>query len=92
MTKRNWTDNMLNAVSKKLGRKVSKGSINKLAAGVTPSTAKSEQQLRQLIEQVAKMAGVKVSEQTTRELIRTIRNNQEQPGNLLSLLKQMQKK
>jgi hypothetical protein len=89
--KRSWSEDLLQSLNKKVGRKISRGSIQKLASGVNASTTKSDQQLRQLIQQVSKIAGVSVSESTTRDLIRTIKNNQIQPGNIMSLLKQMKK-
>jgi hypothetical protein len=92
MRKRNWADDLLQSVQRKTGRTVSKQSLQKLAGKVTPTTTQSDQQLRQLIQQVAKMAGVQVTEETTRDLIRTIKQNNVSPSNMMSLLKQIQKK
>ena len=92
VNKRNWADDLLQSVQRKTGRSISKQSLQNLAGKVTPSTTKSEQQLRNLIQQVAKMAGVKVTEETTRDLIRTIKQNNVSPSNMMSLLQQMKKK
>ncbi len=92
MSKRNWADDLLQSVKHKTGRSISKQSLQKIAGSVSPSTVKSDQQLRLLIQQVAKMAGVHVTEETTRDLIRTIKQNNISPSNMMSLLKQMSKK
>lgn len=83
---------VLNAVKKKTGKPISQKDIQKVASGVGPSTVKSEQQLRALIKQISKMAGVPVSEATIRDLVGAIKKSGMNPNNLESMIKSMLKK
>lgn len=80
---------VLNAVKKKTGKPISAKDIQKVASGVGPSTVKSEQQLRALIKQIARMAGVPVSESTVRDLVSAIKKSGMNPGNLETMIKSM---
>jgi uncharacterized protein YneF (UPF0154 family) len=80
---------VLNAVKKKTGKYVSPKDIQSVASGVGPSTIKSEQQLRALIKQVSKVAGVPVSEATVRELINAIKKSGVNPNTMESMIKSM---
>jgi hypothetical protein len=91
LEKRNWTQEVLKSVQKKTGRSITAGSLQRLAGQVNRSTLKSEAQLRQLIQQVGKMAGVTVTEETMRELIRTIKNTDVSSGSLLEMLRKLKK-
>ena len=92
MKKRSLSEDVLSAVQRRTGKAISKDSLRKIAGTVTPETTDSDRQLRRLIEQVSKVAGVRVTEETMQDLIRTIRNNKVSPANMMSLLKQMNKK
>jgi uncharacterized protein YpuA (DUF1002 family) len=92
LSKGNWSDELLQKIRNKTGRNVSRGSIQRIAKGVTSNTTRNEQEIRQLIQQVSKMAGVSVSEETTRQLIRTIKTQQITPANIMNVLRQFQKK
>ena len=92
LSKGNWSEEILQKIRSKTGRNVSRGSIQRIAKGVKSDTTRNEQEIRRLIQQVSKMAGVSVSEETTRQLIRTIKTQQITPANMMSLLRQFQKK
>jgi uncharacterized protein YpuA (DUF1002 family) len=83
---------VLNAVKRKTGKNISPKDIQKVASTVGPSTVKSEQQLRALIKQVAKMAGVPVTESTIKELIAAIKKSGMNPGSLEAMIRSMIKK
>lgn len=80
---------VLNAVKRKTGKQISQKAIQQVASNVGPSTVKSEQQLRALIKQVSKMAGVPVSEATMKELISAIKRSGLQSGQMESMVKAM---
>lgn len=80
---------VLNAVKKKTGKPISAKDIQKVAGSVGPSTVKNEQQLRALIRQISKMAGVPVSESTVRDLVGAIKKSGMNPAGLESMIKSM---
>ena len=85
----NISKDVLNTVKKKTGKAISQKDIQQVASGVGPSTVKSEQQLRTLIKQVSKMAGVPVSESTVKELVGAIKRSGINPSNMESMIKSM---
>jgi len=88
----NLSRDVLNTVKKKTGKALTESQIKQLAKGVGPSTVKDEKQLRLLIKQVAKMAGVPVSETTIRDLIGAIKASGVNPANMEQMVKAMLKK
>ena len=80
---------VLNSVKKKTGKSISQKDIQQVASQVGPSTINSEQQLRTLIKQVSKMAGVSVSEATMKELIAAIKRSGINPSNMESMIRSM---
>lgn len=92
MTKKNISRDVLNAVNKKAGKRISPNDIQKLASGVKPSTVQSEAQLRQLIQNVAKMANMPVSEATIKDIIQAVKKSGVNPKNLEQLMGMMMKK
>jgi len=87
MGPKNLSRDVLNAVKKKTGKSISDKDIKQVASGVGPSTVKSEQQLRQLIKQVSKMANVPVAESTVQELVGAIKKNGISPNNMEQMVK-----
>jgi len=83
---------LLGAVNKKTGKNISESSIKKIASTVTPSTLKSDAQIRALIKQVSAMANVPVSESTIQEIIGAVKKSGLNMNNLESLVKMMVKK
>jgi len=83
---------VLNAVNKKTGKRISAKDIQKVASGIGPSTVRSEQQLRALIRQVAQLAGVPVAESTVRDLVAAIKKSGMNPASLESMIRSMLKK
>ncbi|MFD3258836.1 stage VI sporulation protein F [Paenibacillus lentus] len=82
----------LNAINKKTGKRISEGSVKKLAGTVKPSTMQSEAELRKLIKQVSAMAKVPVSESTISEIIGAVKKSGMNPNNMEALMKLMIKK
>jgi uncharacterized protein YpuA (DUF1002 family) len=87
MSSRHISKDVLNAVKKKTGKNISDRDIKQVASGVGPNTMKSEQQLRQLIKQVSKMANVPVAESTIQELIGAIKKSGVNPNNMEQMIK-----
>ena len=85
----NISKDVLNAVKKRTGKSVSPKDIQNVASGVGPSTIKSEQQLRALIKQVSKVAGVPVSESTIKELVSAIKKSGINPNSMETMIKSM---
>jgi hypothetical protein len=85
----NLSKDVLNVVKRKTGKSVSQKEIQKVASGIGPSTIKSEAQLRSLIKQVSKMAGVPVSESTMKELVNAIKKSGINPNQMESMIKSM---
>lgn len=83
---------ILGAVNKKTGKRISEGAIKKIAGGISPDIVKSETQIRQLVKQVSAMAGVPVSEDTVKEIVGAVKRSGMSLGNLESLVKMMAKK
>jgi len=83
---------VLNAVNKRTGKRITAKDIQKAAGGIGPSTIRSEQQLRALIKQVARLAGVPVAESTVRELVAAIKKSGMNPNSLESMIRSMLKK
>jgi hypothetical protein len=84
MSSKNISKDVLNAVKKRTGKNISDKDIKQVASGVGPNTMKSEQQLRQLIKQVSKMA---VAESTIQELIGAIKKSGINPNNMEQMIK-----
>jgi uncharacterized protein YpuA (DUF1002 family) len=80
---------ILGAVNKKTGKKLTEGAIKKIASGVTADTLNNEAQLRALIRQVSQLAGVPVSEETTREIIKAVKQSGMNMSHLEGLMKSM---
>lgn len=83
---------ILGTVNKKTGKHITEGSIKRIASNVSPDTLQSEAKLRALINQVSKMAGVPVSEQTTREIIKAVKQSGLNMNNLEGMMKMMMKR
>jgi hypothetical protein len=76
----------LNLIKKKTGKTLLEKDIKKIASHVKPSTTQSESQLRDLIKQVSGLVNVKVSEQTTNEMIRAIKSSKMDANNLQQMM------
>lgn len=87
MNSKDISKDVLNAVKRKTGKNITDKDIKNVASGVGPSTMKSEQQLRQLIKQVSKMANVPVSESTVQELVGAIKKSGINPNNMEQMIK-----
>jgi hypothetical protein len=92
MTGRDLSKNVLNTVKKKTGKAVTEQDISNLASGVSPSTMKSEKQLRDLIDSVAGLVGAKVSEETIREIIQAVKSSKMDSSNMTQLMGALLKK
>lgn len=88
----NLSKDVLSTVKRKTGKTLTESQIKQVAKGVGPSTVKDEKQLRLLIRQVSKMAGVPVSESTMRDLISAIKSSGINPANMEQMVKMMLKK
>lgn len=88
----NLSKDVLNKVKKRTGKQLTESQIKQVAKGVGPSTIKDERQLRQLIKQVSKMAGVPVSEATVKDLVSAIKSSGLNPNNMEQMVKMMLKK
>ncbi len=86
------SNDVLGVVNKKTGKNLSENSIKKIAGSVTPQTMQDENQLRALIKQVSHMAGVPVSEETIKEIIKAVKQSGMNLNNLEGLMKMMLKK
>jgi len=87
MGSKDISKDVLNAVKRKTGKNITDKEIKNVASGVGPSTIKSEQQLRQLIKQVSKMANVPVAEATVQELVGAIKKSSINPNNMEQMIK-----
>ncbi|TJY44359.1 hypothetical protein E5161_02970 [Cohnella pontilimi] len=86
---KNLSKNLLGMVNKRTGKNITENSIKKIASGVTADTLKNEDELRQLIKQVSKMANVPVSEETVKEIVAAVRKSGMNINNLEGLMKMM---
>lgn len=82
----------LNAINKKTGKRITEGSVKKLAGTVKPSTLSNEAELRKLIKQVSAMANLPVAESTIQEIIGAVKKSGMNPNNMEALMKLMLKK
>lgn len=82
----------LNLIKKRTGKSVSEKDIKKIANHVKPSTTQSESQLRDLIKQVSSLVNIKVSEQTTNDMIRAIKSSKIDAQNIQHLMHMMTSK
>lgn len=89
---KNFPKEVLNAINKKSGKKISSGAVKKLASTVKPSTLQNEAQLRQLIKQVSALANVPVSEETVQEIVGAVKKSGMNPSNMEALMKMMMNK
>lgn len=78
---------VLNVVNSKTGKSVTEKDIKKIASGVGPKTVQSEQQLRQLIKQVAKMVNVQVSESTADDIVKAVKSSGLNPNQMEQMMK-----
>jgi len=85
----NISKDVLNTVKRRTGKTINQKEIQDVASGVGPSTIKSEQQLRALIKQVSKMAGVPVSDATMKELVSAIKKSGLNASNMESMINTM---
>lgn len=90
--KGNISKDVLGAVSKKTGKKISENAVKKLASGVTETTMQDEDELRKLIKQVSAMAKVPVSEQTVNDIVGAVKKSGMNTNNMEMLMKLMLKK
>lgn len=90
--KSNISKDVLGAVTKRTGKKISENAVKKLASGVTESTMQNEAELRKLIKQVSAMANVPVSEQTVNEIVGAVKKSGMNTSNMETLMKLMLKK
>ncbi|MDP5273785.1 stage VI sporulation protein F [Chengkuizengella axinellae] len=86
------SNNVLDVVKKKTGKKVNFKDIEKIADGVKPSTLQSEKKLRELIMNVSKMVNVPVSENTINEIIKAVKGSGFNPDQLEQMMHGMMKK
>ncbi len=89
MPGKDMSKDVLKAVKSKTGKSVTQKDIHKLASNVKPGTMQSEEQLRQLIKQVASMVNVPVSEQTMSEIVKAVKGSNLNPNNMETLMKMM---
>lgn len=89
MPGKDMSKDVLKAVKTKTGKSVTQKDIHKLASNVKPSTMQSEEQLRQLIKQVASMVNVPVTEQTMNEIVKAVKGSNLNPNNMEALMKMM---
>lgn len=89
MPGKDMSKDVLKAVKSKTGKSVTQNDIHKLASHVKPGTMQSEEQLRQLIKQVASMVNVPVSEQTMSEIVKAVKGSNLNPNNMEALMKMM---
>lgn len=89
MPGKDMSKDVLKAVKSKTGKSVTQKDIHKLASNVKPGTMQSEEQLRQLIKQVASLVNVPVSEQTTSEIVKAVKGSNLNPNNMEALMKMM---
>jgi uncharacterized protein YpuA (DUF1002 family) len=92
MSNKDFSKNVLNTVKKKTGKSVSEKDIQDIASGVNSSTVKSEAQLRQLINQVASLVNVQVSEDTIKEIIHAVKSSNLDSSNISQLMSVLTKK
>lgn len=86
------SSDILGAVNKKTGKRITENSIKRIAGSVNSDTLKSEAQLRALIKQVSQMAGVPVTEETIKEIVKAVKQSGMNMNNLESLMKMMIKR
>ncbi|MDF2935477.1 MAG: hypothetical protein K0Q90_850 [Paenibacillaceae bacterium] len=89
MPGKDMSKDVLKAVKTKTGKSVTQKDIHKLASNVKPGTMQSDEQLRQLIKQVASMVNVPVSEQTMSEIVKAVKGSNLNPNNMEALMKMM---
>jgi uncharacterized protein YpuA (DUF1002 family) len=89
MPGKDMSKDVLKAVKSKTGKSVTQKDIHKLASNVKPGTMQSEEQLRQLIKQVASLVNVPVTEQTTNEIVKAVKGSNLNPNNMEALMKMM---
>jgi uncharacterized protein YpuA (DUF1002 family) len=86
MSSKDISKDVLNAVKKKTGKNITDKDVKQVASGVGTTMLKSEQQLRQLIKQVSKMANVPVTESTVQELVGAIKKSGINPNNMEQMI------
>jgi len=86
------SNDILGTVNKKTGKHITENSIKRIAGSVNADTLKSETQLRALIKQVSQMAGVPVTEETIKEIVKAVKQSGMNMNNLEGLMKMMIKK
>jgi hypothetical protein len=79
----------LHMIKKKTGKSILEKDIKKIASGVRPSTVQSDSQLKELIKQVSGLVNVKVSEQSTNDIIHAIKSSKIDANNLQQLMGMM---
>ncbi len=86
------SNDILGTVNKKTGKHITENSIKRIASSVNSDTLKSETQLRALIKQVSQMAGVPVTEETIKEIVKAVKQSGMNMNNLEGLMKMMIKR
>lgn len=89
MSGKDLSKDVLNVVKSKTGKVVTEKDIKKIASGVGPKTVQSEEQLRHLIKQVAKMVNVQVSESTANDIVKAVKSSGLNPNNMEQIMKTM---
>jgi hypothetical protein len=79
---KNITKDALQLIKKKAGKAISESDIKKLASEVKPSTVQQDAKLRELIKHASSLLQVKVTDQTTQDIIRAVKTSKIDGQNL----------
>jgi hypothetical protein len=86
------SDDILRTVKKRLGKTITGDDLAHVAKQIKPSVLRDETALRKLIKQVSTLAGIPVTEATTKEIIAAITDSKATPQQLEALMRQILRK
>lgn len=85
----NRTNDLLQKLNSRTGKKITSRDIQNVAKQVKPTTMENEQQLRQLVHSVGAMAGMKVPPKIVNEIVDSIQKGALQSGQMEQMIRKM---
>lgn len=83
------TNDILQKLNKKTGKHITSKDIQNVAKQVKPTTLENEQQLKQLVQSVGAMAGIKVPPKIVSEIVKSVQNGALNTGQMDQMIRKM---
>lgn len=83
------TNDILQKLNNKTGKHITNKDIQNVAKQVKPTTLENEHQLKQLVQSVGAMAGIKVPPKIVNDIVKSIQNGSLNTGQMDQMIRKM---